>query len=341
MIKIPPFLEKTFSIFTLMFYTKIFALESLFIDSEGELGASSLDYTPLNPLLSLLQHSLALFVILLMVWRWTKTLKSLQKNPFLWLLIILVLISASWSEFPQITQRRSLAFLETCLFAFYFASRYSIQEQLRLTAYALGITASLSFLFGLALPSRALESGIHSGAWRGPFLHKNLFARLMTLSCLVNLLAQPINYLETYIFRLFACISVTLILLSTSKTGLFIVLALLCLIQIYRTLAWPEKWKIPLWLVLVLGGMSLLLYLGFNWESLIIASGLDITLSGRTIIWSAVLDKIQERPWLGYGYLGFWYGLKSPSAYVQKSFGTTYVPPHSHNGFLELAIALG
>jgi len=341
MIRIPPLLEKFITIFSLIFYTRLFSFESLFVHSEGELAVSSPDYTPLDPLLSLMQHGIAFVVLVLMALRWQHTIGFFRRNPFLWLLIILVLISANWSNFPEITQRRSFAFLETCLFALYFASRYAIKEQLRLTAYALGITAIISFFFSLAFPSSALESGVHAGSWRGPFLHKNLFARLMTLICLVNLLVTPVNRREGYLFLAFCCLSFGMIGLSTSKSALFIGIILFLLMQIYQTISWQDYIRIPLWLTGLLLAGSLFLWIGMNLEDIITASGRDLTLSGRTIIWSAVLDKIQERPWLGYGYVGFWYGLKGPSSYVQKAYGTTYIPPHSHNGFLELAIAFG
>ncbi len=53
MIRIPPLLEKFITIFSLIFYTRLFSFESLFVHSEGELAVSSPDYTPLDPLLSL------------------------------------------------------------------------------------------------------------------------------------------------------------------------------------------------------------------------------------------------------------------------------------------------
>ena len=34
--------------------------------------------------------------------------------------------------------------------------------------------------------------------------------------------------------------------------------------------------------------------------------GKDATLTGRTGIWSAVIDSIAKRPLLGYGYQAFW-----------------------------------
>jgi exopolysaccharide production protein ExoQ len=341
MIKIPFFLEKIFTIFMLLFYTRILAIESVFISSEGETGLILPSSTPLDPILSLVQHGSALLILVLLKLHWNDTIKVFRLNPFIWLLTVMVLFSASWSDFPELTQRRSLALLETSLFSIYFASRYSIKEQIRLVTYVLGITAILSFLFTLALPSRALEQGVHIGAWRGPFSHKNQFARLMTLSCMASLLVTPVDRKERYLLLLFLGLSFILILLSTSKTALFVGLILFLIFQVYKIFRWKGLAKISFLLIILLVGGVILMWLTMNIESIITVSGRDLTLSGRTKIWPPILDKVQDRPWLGYGYLGFWHGLAGASAYVKKAYGTTYVPPHSHNGFLELLLAFG
>ena len=78
-----------------------------------------------------------------------------------------------------------------------------------------------------------------------------------------------------------------------------------------------------------------------NFEKILLSLGRDSTLSGRTVIWSAILEKIQERPLLGYGYLGFWHNIYGDSADVGKALGNTYIPPHAHNGFLDLVLSFG
>ena len=61
-------------------------------------------------------------------------------------------------------------------------------------------------------------------------------------------------------------------------------------------------------------------------------------LTGRTEIWSMVMDAILEHPWLGYGYHAFWRGADGPSVDVRLS---GWIPPHAHNGFLDLALDFG
>ena len=91
--------------------------------------------------------------------------------------------------------------------------------------------------------------------------------------------------------------------------------------------------------VVIVFGCLTILILG-NWEILLTAMGKDITLTGRTGLWEAVLDMVQERPWLGYGYSGFWLGTDGEgSAYVLQLVG--WPATYSHNGVLDLLLDVG
>jgi O-antigen ligase len=66
----------------------------------------------------------------------------------------------------------------------------------------------------------------------------------------------------------------------------------------------------------------------------------DMTLTGRTTIWSVLLSSLAKRPWLGFGYSAFWVGTKGESAnaiYALKWPRLSY----AENGVLELALELG
>ena len=59
------------------------------------------------------------------------------------------------------------------------------------------------------------------------------------------------------------------------------------------------------------------------------ASGQGATLTGRTLLWSAVLPAIWQRPILGHGYLA--------STFVQFQVNAvSWSAPHLHNGFVEV-----
>jgi exopolysaccharide production protein ExoQ len=73
-----------------------------------------------------------------------------------------------------------------------------------------------------------------------------------------------------------------------------------------------------------------------NVDSLVGASGKDLTLSGRTDLWDFIFAKIFERPWFGYGFYGFWDSEVAASLRRQHPWAS-----NAHNGFLEMILELG
>lgn len=66
----------------------------------------------------------------------------------------------------------------------------------------------------------------------------------------------------------------------------------------------------------------------------------DATFTGRTFIWEFTWNHILARPWLGYGYQGFWnIGADSPRFKADMSFIANLL--HSHNGYLQVWLELG
>jgi O-antigen ligase len=65
----------------------------------------------------------------------------------------------------------------------------------------------------------------------------------------------------------------------------------------------------------------------------------DVGLSGRTELWGILFDMILWRPWLGYGYGGFWLGWEGASSSVWLSTGWDML--HAHNGFIDICLDLG
>jgi O-antigen ligase len=62
-------------------------------------------------------------------------------------------------------------------------------------------------------------------------------------------------------------------------------------------------------------------------------------LTGRTDIWAHLIDAIDQKPWLGYGYQAFWGADSEPRYWLQKA--VEWPAPSGHNGWLDLAVSLG
>lgn len=288
---------------------------------------------------------------LLIVARWQEFSRVIMRDKLLLLLVSIALLSVLWSAAPEATIRRGTALLGTTLFGAYLAVRYDQEELLRLLAWALGIAVLLSLVFALALPSYGVVSGdapSYTGkeGWRGTYEEKNALGSTMALSAVVFLLLALSRHKHRWV--LWACfgLSVCLLLLSNSMTALVSLVILLALLPLYKALRWQYTLVVPLFAVAIFVGGTVAAWLLGNTESILATLGRDATLTGRTEIWPAVLESIWQRPWLGYGYGGFWLGWAGESAHLwlrtASLFGPQPVgPDHAHNGFLDLWLNIG
>ena len=337
-------LEDKFTIFSLLFFTGTLEFKSLYVIPEGNDVLANLDdSSPLTPILSLIQHSIFLVITFLLISRWKSTIITILRNKFLIFITILFFLSFLWSDLPDFTLRRSFSLVETSLFGVYLACRYTLKEQLKLIAWSLGFSIIIHILFTLAFPGFGIEYGRHAGAWRGALEHKNFLGRLMFLSTLIFYIQRPETKKQSIFLKLGLIASFLLVILSTSKTALLSSIVFIAiLIPLYSTLQFHfiSATLIQSISLFVIGSFAT--FFISNIDSIANTLKIDFTLTGRTDIWVAAMHKLQERIWLGYGYQGFWRGDNNgPSADVLKIMGPDGYAPHSHNGFVELALASG
>lgn len=325
-------LEKGFCVLSLLFFT------DAILPSLNEIRGINI-----APIKLALANGISLVSILLIISRYKKVIPIVVGEKWLWLLLGIALASTFWSDVPSTTLRGSVFLGQITLFGVYFAARYSLKEQLRLLAVTFSIVVLLSIAIALALPSYGVmtfqEGGVHQGAWRGVYSHKNGLGRMMVLSALVFLLSTSSNHKYRWIAWFGFILSIALIVLSTSKTALVILLASIVLLPFYKALRWSSSLAISFAIYMLLVGGSVAVLLVSNAEAILGAFGRDLTLTGRTDLWAAAIDKIGERPWLGYGYGGFWRSWEGESAQVLSII--RWAAPHSHNGFLDLWLDLG
>ncbi len=337
--RLPNLIEKVFVVIALFLSTT--ALVPLLIEDEQ----SSFAEDPYSPLLFMGVYAVTLLLILA---RRRSFLRIAQKHIWIWLVIATAIASVLWTIAPDVTLRRSLLLLGTTLFGVYLGLRYTMREQLQLLAWMLGSVIVLSFLFAIALPNYGVmsyqESGIHAGAWRGVMTHKNILGRMMVLSTIVFLCVALTNPISNPKYRWLPwagyILSILLIILSTSKTSLIVFLTITAIIPLYRTWRHHYTQLIPISIVvlLVLGSIAILLFDQLDFVAL--ALGKDLTLTGRTEIWNAMLDLIWERPLFGYGYNAVWRDWNNEAtAYLWRTL--EWECPYGHNGFMDLWIELG
>ncbi len=331
---------------------KAFIVLSLFFFSGAVSGLISADNSlnSVREMLICVGHSLTWMFVAL---RWKQVFAIVIKEKLLWILIGTVCASVIWSDLPMVTLENILPFLRVTIFSVYFAARFTIKEQLQLLAWAFGIAALLSLIVCVIVPSYGVvgvglivgqEELVHSGAWRGIYNHKTFLGSIMSVGSLVLMFCglDKFKYRFPWIICAGFLISIFVLLRSTTIGALLIFIISLSLVFFFKL----EQNKLSLFVALLLCftliGSLVVTLIASNTETIFNSFGKDATISGRTLIWPLLIDKIRERPWLGYGYHTFWKGgWEGQVADIWRGLIAGFEPPHAHNGFLEICLDVG
>jgi len=274
--------------------------------------------------------------------RWQTILPIIRQTAIIWLLVFLAFISITWSINPKLTLLRSVSLAGTTCFGVFFSFRYRLEQQLQIVAFVIITMAIISLLLITVVPSEAIMHGVHEGAWRGTFFHKNFLGKNMVIGMLAVLMLNLVGKIRPLFTLGGAGLCAVLIVGSQSVTSIVTAVACVLLFMLFSKLeTYPGGYHRLFMAIsfLVIGALvATLLYA--NIDSVLQVFGRKTTLTGRTQLWAILLDKAMVKPWLGYGYAAFWQGRAGVSGEVTEAFGNWY-PTHAHNGFMDLLLDFG
>ncbi|MFC1660016.1 O-antigen ligase family protein [Gemmatimonadota bacterium] len=286
------------------------------------------------------------FVIFLVAVRPRVVLSPLIRNPLILGVVAVAVLSAAWSTEDLGYQiRLTSQLVVVTLFGTYLAGRYRTDELLRFLAILFGLIAALSVLFILVFPEYGIRADIQEGPWRGVFRQKNQLGLAALLGGLLFGIIAWRGPGRRRLAALGAVVSIGLLIGSQSVTSLLVMASLWVLLPAAVAVRRSRRKAVALLVALCAVWSGLLIVMGQR-EAILFSLGRDVTLTGRTQIWTAVWEQIQERPVLGYGYRAFWRPLAGPDDVVgapteRVLAAVGWETPHSHNGFLDLWVDLG
>ncbi|WP_017651404.1 O-antigen ligase family protein [Fortiea contorta] len=287
-------------------------------------------------------------ILILIVGRLKRFTYAASRDTSLILLIGVALASVYWSINPSDTAQEVRALLRSLFFSIYLAMQYTPKELIRLLSWVIGFALILSFFASLMFPSYTISSEPDNySAWQGIFNHKQIFGRFLSFGSTIfisNLIAKKGSIWNNLSWLGFIFI---LLIFSQSKTGLIAYLLVLLFLPVYKIVV--QKHGRALFLLIALLITSLLIILiSLNIENIVVGYlGKNLEFNGRTPIWTMIIDKGLERPFLGYGYNAFWTSNESTFIIMnswargQEGFRTGQIIFHAHNGFLDLFLQLG
>jgi O-antigen ligase len=280
-----------------------------------------------------------LAVVILLLPMWPQFLRAARREAIFLTWPVLACASVFWSLTPGITLYHGVQLLMTVLVALLLCIYASLERIVRFMFFALLAAAVLSVVYVQLRPGVAIY---WAGEWLGVFPHKNVFGYMMLLLVLTSLCLWLAGW---HRFLTAGATILGLLLVYKSKSGTA-ALVLAMALSIVPLACWHKKsWNASagiLGVVLIIASIALAIVQVFDVElvtAVLNALGKDATLTGRTVLWEYGIQAYQERPWLGYGFKGYWESFETSAPLLRLVIGQELW--YFHNSFLEVAVAFG
>lgn len=295
--------------------------------------------------------ALALLSFLIIPWliirQWQKFIYIATRDIPLLLAVGAAVVSVLWSTNPEETLAHSRALLSSTAFGIYLATRYTPKEQMQLLVWLFGTYMFLSLIASLIWPSYGTDINTQGLSWQGIAAHKNGLSTAMGLTATLFLDLAIYGYKYRRTLYLGAGISFILIVLSKGRGGLAVFVGLLPLLPLYKLARQEYRLKIFLGVFAFAIALVMIVATLINLQFITVdLLGKDVELTGRIPLWNYLIQRGLEKPWLGYGYGGFW---TNPQEVLQialnvpwmSAIADGHIKAHAHNAYIDLFLQLG
>ena len=270
-----------------------------------------------------------------------RMLRTVKANLVFLLPPLLAFASVAWAPEPAVAARRAAAFAATVLCGLAIAADRPGRDGLNFITRTAAIGVLLSLVYVIVDPALALHQttdgvqSVHAGDWRGVFVHRTALGQLSALTLAFAVYGGRAFYGRTG--RMIVG-GATLLCLFQARSGGGEAEAVLLLFAPLAVRLWRRLPLLGRAAAVAAAGLALALAAAPLTEAALRLFGKDATLTGRTPLWSLLLQAAQARPWFGYGYsTGF---RDDVAAMVAGRSAYGYVP-NAQNGYLDTALNVG
>lgn len=283
--------------------------------------------------------ALALGCVMILLLKYYKKIKREKQNLVALPLLLFAASSCLWAQYPYPALRTSLLIAISILIVYLAVRVRGIQA-------VISDTSNLFFVFLLAslfvvffIPDYGVSVGInHEGAWQGIFNHKNQLGNICATAYVLFLTQRRLCRQRLDIIKILLAIILAVGSQSyTALTAMFVASAMYVFVKDSKRAGLLFKMRYMI-VGLALLTSALAVFLSTSNYSFQLFDK-DITFSNRNAIWLYMLAQVLEAPYFGHGVDQLVASLASNSNDFFTHVG--FVVGSSHNGFIELAYALG
>jgi O-antigen ligase len=205
-------------------------------------------------------------------------------------------------------------------------------------AVAFRIVLTLSIIVALLWPSVGVTQVVYEGgSLEGIFSHRNALGTAAVLALLTALARRRHG---GSIALLDAILAAGCLFASNSRTSLIVlVLSFLTYQGAVAIHRFGRSLRPILGIAMVMLVAAGAWFAIRNLSTITGSFGRDSTLTGRTVIWEAVEQRIAAEPWFGIGWNAVWHPASLETRALWEDIG--FRAFHSHNGYLDIAMQLG
>lgn len=288
--------------------------------------------------------------LIVMARRPGRALACLIGNPGQIGIVGLALLSAFWSDFPDLTWRRAL--LLTFLTTITLALAVGVEDLRRFHSFvfaALTLIVAANLAACALLPSLAISD---IGA-NGLYAQKNLAGIVAMIGIIVGfgwtLGASDLRSVARGALAL--SLIFAFLVLTRSKTSFGLTLVGVSLMAFFALAEYfGPRFILAAVSVLLLSGAALLAAFAavdFDAHKALMATVSDASFTGRDQLWAFALNEAQKRYWWGHGYGAFWDVGYAHDPVLRVETGSWLastdvgVINQAHNGYIEMWLELG
>jgi O-antigen ligase len=261
------------------------------------------------------------------------------RNALLLTWPLLAMTSTIWSINPGLSFYHGVQLLMTVAVGMMLTLHADLLRILQFSFVAMLVVGFICLLLVYMTPA---DAAWPTGEWVGAYRHKNTLGNAMAAQIItgVCLLLQGWRPLLTGSGIAFAAWLMLMSRSSAAIVTLVTTLSLLVFVFVYRRGYIALLFAVGL--VIFIAGAGLLisdLMQANLYDSILEHLGKDSSLTGRTVLWDFGIDAFSERPWLGFGYKGWWTG-EGTEAPILRMVAQQELSMF-HNNFIEVAVAFG